>query len=70
MGWNSEKEKRLTPAQDAQAVDHGGVGVGSHHAVGVHEAVSHLDHPGQMLKIHLMDRTDVRRNHVHVFKSI
>lgn len=67
---NSEKEKQLTPAQDAQAVDHGGVGVGSHHAVGVHEAVSHLDHSGQMLKIHLMDWTNVRWNHVHIFKSI
>lgn len=69
-GVNSEKKKGLTPAQDPQAVDHGGVGVGSHHAVGVNEAVSHLDHSGQMLKIHLMDRTNVWRNHVHIFKSI
>jgi len=58
----------FTPAEDAQAVDHGGVRVGSHHAVGVDQTVADLHHPGQILQIHLVDCTDVRRNHVHVLK--
>ena len=39
----------FTPAQDAQAVDHGGVRVGSHHTVRVDETVADLDHSGQIL---------------------
>lgn len=63
------KWRWFTPSQDAQAIDHGGVWVGSHHTVGVDEAVADLDDPGQVLQIHLVDRTDVRRNHVHILKS-
>lgn len=63
-------ERWPTPAQDAQAIDHGGVWVGSHHTVGVDETVAELDDSGQILQIHLVDRTDIRRNHVHIPKCL
>lgn len=60
----------LTPAEDAQAVDHGGVRVGSHHTVGVDEALADLHHSGQVLQVDLVDGTHLRRNHVHVLESL
>lgn len=61
-------KKSFTPAKDAQAVDHGGVRVGSHHAVRVDETVADLHHSGQILQVHLVDCADVRRNHIHVLE--
>lgn len=58
----------FTPAQDAQSVDHGGVRVCSHYTVWVDGAAADLNHPGQILQVHLVDSTNVRRNHVHILK--
>jgi len=57
----------LTPAQYAQSVDHGGVRVGAHHAVGVHQAVGpDVDHAAQLLQVDLVHGAHLRRDHVHV----
>ena len=66
---NSEVCMLFTPAQDAQAVDHGGVRIGSHDAVGVDVTVAELDHSGQILHIHLVDRANVRGNDVHILEG-
>ena len=58
----------LTPSQYPQSVDHGGVGVGAHNAVGVHQAVADVDHATQVLQVHLVNRAHVRRDHVHVLE--
>ena len=58
----------LTPAQYTQSVDHGGVRVGPHNAVGVHQAIADVDYATQVLQVHLMNGAHVRREHVHVLE--
>lgn len=60
----------LTPAKDAQSVDHGGMGISSNHTVRVDEALADLHHPGQVLQVDLVDGTHLWRNHVHVLESL
>ena len=58
------------PAQDAQAVDHGGVGVGAHAGVGVGlgDAVGLVgeDDAGQVLDVDLVDDAGARGDHAEV----
>ncbi len=46
------------PADDAQAVDHGGVGVGAHEGVGVDDAVFFEDAFGEVFEVDLVDNAD------------
>lgn len=57
---------RLTPAQDSQSIDHGGVGVGSHQAIGVEIAIIVEHHSSQVLQVDLMNDARARRNDSHV----
>ncbi len=62
------------PAEHAQAVDHGGVGVGAHQGVGVGVDLPLLaskklpfhDHPGQVFEVDLVDDAGVGRHHLEV----
>ena len=54
------------PAQNAQAVDHGGMAVGPDQAVGEGHAVAHLHHLGQIFQVHLVDDTRGRRNDAEI----
>ena len=53
------------PAEDAEAVDHGGVRVGAEQGVGVRLAVFGREHhPGQVLQVDLVADPGVRRDHL------
>ncbi len=58
------------PAEDAEAVDHGGVGVGPHQGVRIEVALPRdiplHDHPRQILQVDLMDDAGVRRHDAEV----
>lgn len=51
-----------TPAYNAEAIDHSGVGVGTHHGVGVEHSVLLEDDASKPLQVDLMDDT-VARGH-------
>ena len=61
------------PAHDAEAVDHGGVGVGADQGVGVGgrlaELVAELHHRRQVLQVHLVDDAGARRDHPEVVEG-
>lgn len=63
-----KKQDPLTPAEDAEAVDHGSVGVRAHYTVRVNETLAFLHHARQVLQINLMHCANVWRNHGHVLK--
>ncbi len=50
------------PADDAEAVDHGGVGVGADEGVGVIHAVFLQHALGEVLEVHLVDDADAGRD--------
>ena len=63
------------PAEHAEAVDHGGVRVGAHQGIGVHQRrrggvgrVVRIDHhhAGQVLEVHLVHDAGRRRHHAEV----
>ena len=63
------------PSDDAEPVDHGGVGVRADEGIRVSEdgAVGLFlgeDTPGEVFEIHLMDNADARRNHAESFKGL
>ena len=63
------------PTDDAQTVDHGGVGVGSDQGirVGQEGAIGLFlgENPaGEVFKVHLMDDADARRHHTEGFKGL
>mmetsp|Transcript_14449 Transcript_14449/g.26143 ORF Transcript_14449/g.26143 Transcript_14449/m.26143 type:complete len:879 (-) Transcript_14449:137-2773(-) len=58
-----------TPAQDPQAVDHGGVGVRAHQAVGVHQPLVVEHHPGEVLHVHLMHNAVARGHNGQTLKG-
>ena len=50
------------PAHDAQAIDHGGVGIGAHERVGIVDAASTQNALGEVLEVDLMDDANARGN--------
>ena len=59
------------PAEDAEAVHHGGVGVGPHQGVGEGRAVGGgEDHPGQVLEVHLVADARPRRDHPEAVEGL
>lgn len=58
--------QRLTPAQDAQTIDHGGVRVGAHQTVRIQEPILVKHHAGQVLQVDLVNDSWTRRNNSHV----
>lgn len=47
--------RRLTPAEDTQTIDHGGVRVGAHQAVRIQEPILVKHHAGQVLQVDLVN---------------
>ena len=45
----------LTPAEDTQAINHGGVGVCAHQAVGVEVPLMVKHYSGQVLQVNLVN---------------
>lgn len=62
--------RRLTPAQDPQAVHHGHVGVRANDTVGEEDALLFTNHPRQVLQVHLMSRPGSGGDHSHVLKHL
>ncbi len=50
------------PADDAEAVDHGGVGVGADEGVRIEDAVFFQHALGEVFEVHLMDDADAGRD--------
>ena len=51
---NNRKSQSLTPSNHTEPVDHGGVGVGAHHTVGVELVVGVKHDPPEVLQVHLV----------------
>ena len=60
----------LTPADDSQAVDHGGVRVGANQTVGVQHAVCLEDDTRQVLEVHLVHDARPGRHDEHVAQGL
>src|SRR5690606_11512539 len=58
------------PADDADTVDHRGVRVGADEGVGVVEVALMQHALGEVLKVHLMDNADARRDNAEGLKSL
>jgi hypothetical protein len=58
------------PAEDAEAVLHGGVRVGAQARVGVSEAVAGHHHAGQVLDVHLVDDARAGRDHLELAERL
>ena len=62
------------PAQHADAVDHGGVAVGTEHGIGVGNRLAVLvrghHHAGQVFQVHLVDDAGVGRHHLEVVEGL
>ena len=63
-----------TPAQHAQAIDHGGMGIRADQGIRVGLAraviVGTEYHPREVFKIHLMNDAGIRRNHLEIRKGL
>ena len=59
----------LTPAEDTQPINHGGVGVCAHQAVRVEVPFVVKDHSGQVLQVDLVNDPRTRRYDSHVPES-
>ena len=63
-----------TPANYAETIDHGGVGIGADQTVRIVEITAAIpgmeDAARQIFKVHLMDNTDARRNNPECFKCL
>ncbi len=57
------------PAEDAEAVDHGGVRVGADQGVGVGLAVTGHDDAGQVLDVHLVDDAGAGRDDLELVEG-
>ena len=56
-----------TPAKNAEAVDHGGVGIGADHGIGIDLALRIAeDHRREILQVHLMDDAGIGRHHAEI----
>ena len=56
----------LTPAQDTQSIDHCGVWVSAHQAVGVEVPIIFKHHSSQVLQVDLVNDPWTGRNDSHV----
>jgi hypothetical protein len=59
-----------TPAEDAEAIDHGGVAVGAYQRVRHRHPILDLHDPGEILEVDLMDDAGRRRYHGEVVESL
>ena len=50
------------PSDDAQTIDHGGVGIGAHQRVGIIDTARAQDALGQVFQVDLVDNADARRD--------
>ena len=64
LGFNASD----APTDHAQAVNHGGVGVGAHHSVGIRGAIFIEHHRSQVFKVHLVNDARVRRHRPEILK--
>ena len=62
--------RTLTPSENTQTVNHGGVRVCAHKAVWVEISILIKYHSCQILQIHLVDDSWARGNNSHVVKSL
>lgn len=63
-------QEPLTPTEDAQTINHGGVWICAHKAVWVVISILIKDHSCQILQIHLVDDSWARWNNPHVAKGL
>mmetsp|Transcript_3556 Transcript_3556/g.6059 ORF Transcript_3556/g.6059 Transcript_3556/m.6059 type:complete len:220 (+) Transcript_3556:1031-1690(+) len=59
-----------SPADNSEAIDHGGVRIGSNHGVIVKDAVLVEDHAGQVLQVDLMDDTGAGGHDLEVVEGL
>ena len=59
-----------TPSKDAQAVDHGRVGIGAHQGIGQPNAVFLAGHAGEEFEVDLVNNAARRRNSLEVRKGL